>query len=119
MICDSTWKERSIQSSFGVEAPDAGPIGRRRAQQSAASFDHRGTGMQAEARAEGRPAAAAPLLRQLPAGSSRLQGGATGVLDMMLVGLRRVPEGHDAVADELVDRAAMRADRTGQGIEVA
>ncbi len=81
--------------------------------------DHRQAGMQAKARAKARPAELAPLLGQLPAGVGGLQGRAAGVDDMVGIGLRRVPEGHDAVADVLVDGAVVGEDRRPQRIEVA
>jgi hypothetical protein len=48
-----------------------------------------------------------PRLRLFPRGAARrcVKGGATGVEDVVGIGLRRIPESHDAVADELVDGA--------------
>ena len=81
--------------------------------------DHRQAGMQAKARAKARTAELAPFLGKLPAGGGGLQGRAAGVDDMVGIGLRRVPEGHDAVADVLVDRAVVGQDRRSQRIEIA
>ena len=75
--------------------------------------------MQADAGAEGRPAALAPFVGQPAAGVRRLQGRAHGIGDMVGIGLGRVPEGHDAVADILVDHAAIARDRRPQRLEVA
>ena len=81
--------------------------------------DHRQAGMQAKARAKARPAELAPFLGKLPAGGGGLQGRAAGIDDMVGIRLRRVPEGHDAVADVLVDGAVVDQDRRSQRIEIA
>ena len=69
--------------------------------------------------------------RRLPALSRRLgpariepdqlllhaQRGAAGVARVARIGERRVPEGHDGVAHEFIDRAALGEDHLGQGRE--
>src|SRR5262249_30087201 len=46
-------------------------------------------------------------------------GRMAGMLDMTLVGLGRVPERHDAVADILVDGAVVGCDWPGKPVEIA
>src|SRR5882757_2457689 len=75
--------------------------------------------VQAETGAKTWPAAAAPLLGELFAGGGGLQGGAAGIGDVIRVGLRRIPERHDAVADIFVDHAVVGRDRPAQRVEVA
>ena len=43
-------------------------------------------------------------------GVDELEGGADGALGVVLVGDRRAPDGHDRVADELLDGAAVAVD---------
>ena len=44
---------------------------------------------------------------------------ANGTLGVVLVGDRRAPDGHDGVADELLDGAAVELDQTTAGVEIA
>ena len=48
-----------------------------------------------------------------------LERGPDGALRVVLVRDRRAPDGHDGVADELLDRAAVEVDDLGRGVEVA
>ena len=49
----------------------------------------------------------------------QLQGGPDGPLCVVFVGRRRAPHGHDGIADELLDRAAVPRDDLLSGREVA
>ena len=51
--------------------------------------------------------------------STRSSAGADGALGVVLVRDRRAPDGHDRVADELLDRAAVALDDLARQVEVA
>ena len=52
-------------------------------------------------------------------GGHQLEGGADGSLGVVLVAGRGAPDGHDGVADELLDRAAVPLDDAARQLEVA
>ena len=52
-------------------------------------------------------------------GVDELEGGPHGPLGVVLLGDRRAPDGHDGVADELLDRAAVALDDLAAQVEVA
>ena len=54
-----------------------------------------------------------------PDGVDELEGGPDGTLGVVLAGGRRAPDGHDRVADELLDRPAVAPDDLGREVEVA
>ena len=65
---------------------------------------------------------AGPGLDRRPERADRvdeLERGPDGALGVVLVGGRRAPHGHDRVADELLDRAAVAADDVARQVEVA
>ena len=57
--------------------------------------------------------------RELPDRIDQLEPGANAALGVVLVGDRRAPDGHDRVADELLDRAAVAVDDVARQVEVA
>ena len=52
-------------------------------------------------------------------GVDEVEGGADGQLGIVLVSGRRAPDGHDRIADELLDGAAVAADHVAGKVEVA
>ena len=76
-----------------------------------AEGDGRLAGQDAGARLDRRP--------QGPDGVDELESGPDRALGVVLVGRRRAPHGHDRVADELLDRAAVARDDVAGQVEVA